>query len=104
MTDYRTNSIVNTEINRAESMGRLGQWSEMGLTQKQWRHTGADDACHICRGNQDLGLVPMDYVYSDSFGGTLGPPGHPGVCHCHIEFSEDELLERAGDLRVWSGE
>lgn len=104
MSDYRTNSIVNTEINRAESEGRLGQWQQMGLTRKQWRHTGADDACPICRGNQDLGLVPIDHVYQDSFSGTQTPPGHPGVCHCHIEFDEAELMGKADTLNVWTGE
>lgn len=104
MSEARANSIVNTEVAKAESMGRLGEWKAMGLSQKQWIHSGVDDACHICRGNQGLGLVPIDYLYPDVFGGALTPPGHPGVCHCHLAFSESELLEKADSLNVWMGD
>jgi hypothetical protein len=104
MSENRTNSIVNTEINRAESEGRLEQWREMGLTKKAWRHTGADEMCPICRANQDLGFVPMDYIFDDVFGGTLTPPAHPNQCHCHLAFDEAEMLGKADTLNVWTGE
>lgn len=104
MTPGRVESIVNTEINRTENEGRRRQWQSMGLTHKQWVHTGPDVACEICMGNEALGFVPMDYVYQDVFDGTQGPPGHPRVCHCHLEFDEGELMDRAGELKVWSGD
>lgn len=101
MTPARVESIVNTEINRAESEGRLGQWREMGLTRKFWRTFG--NACDICRGNEAKGFVEMSFVYDDVFDGTLTPPGHPNVCRCNIEFDEQELMSKAGELRVWTG-
>jgi 2'-5' RNA ligase len=102
MTPERVESIVNTEINRAESEGRLGQWSEMGLTRKRWQ-TDANP-CDICRRNEAQGFVEMSHVYEDVFDGTLTPPGHPRVCRCHLEFDEDELMSRAGELKVWGGD
>lgn len=104
LTDSRLASIVNTEVNRAESEGRLKQWGEMGLTRKQWIHTGPDSPCpEFCGPNQALGLVPMDHVFDDAFGGTQTPPGHPGECHCHLAFDEGELISKAGTLKVWDG-
>jgi hypothetical protein len=107
MTENRVASIVNTEINKAESMGRLEQWTEQGLTQKRWAHTGVfgpGDPCPICQANIDLGLVPMDFEFTDVFGATQTPPGHPGTCHCSLEFDEEELVSKADTLTIWTGE
>ena len=109
MTDARTNSIVNTEIARAETDGRVGQWQEMGLTRKRWVHTGGTgpgDPCPVCVANIDMGFVPIDHMYMSVFGDadTLGPPAHPQVDHCHIEFDENELIGKAGTLDVWTGD
>ena len=101
MTQDRVESIVNTEINRAESEGRLGQWSEMGLTRKAWRTFG--DACPICKGNEAEGFVKMSHVYADVFDGTLTPPAHPQVCRCDLMFDEQELMDKADSLEVWTG-
>lgn len=98
----RIESIVNTEINRAESMGRLEQWSKMGLTRKGWQTFGA--ACDICKRNEGLGLVEMSYVYEDVFDGTLTPPAHPQICRCNLKFDEQELISKAGELKPWNGE
>ena len=105
LTDNRINSIANTEIARAETDGRLGQWSEIGLTKKRWNHTGPDTPCPVCQANIGLGFVPMDYMYDSVFGSadTPGPPAHPQVDHCHIEFDEDELMTAGPDLKVWDG-
>jgi hypothetical protein len=104
MSRERVESIVNTEINRAESEGRLNQWREMGLTKKMWKTAEFADVCPICRGNEAKGFVGMDYLFDDVFEGTLTPPGHPHMCRCHLEFSETELLEKSGSLRVWTGD
>lgn len=105
MTDSRVNSIANTEIARAETDGRLGQWAQMGLTKKRWNHTGPDTPCPICQGNINLGFVPMDYMYDSVFGDadTPGPPAHPQVDHCHIELDEEELMGRGDELQLWDG-
>lgn len=105
LTDKRITSIVNTEINRAETDGRVKQWQKIGLTKKQWTHSGSDIPCSVCQGNIDMGLVDIDYMYPNVFGEgqTYGPPGHPGVCHCAIFFDEKELIKKAGKLNVWNG-
>lgn len=106
MTAGRTNSIVNTEIAKAETDGRVIQFQQMGLTKKQWVHTGPDTPCRYCQGNIDLGMVPVDFLYETVFGPAeaLGPPAHPQVDHCHIEFDEAELIGKADTLQVWTGE
>lgn len=104
LTTQRLDSIVNTEINRAETSGRVKQWGEMGLTKKQWATDQAP--CDLCSANEALGYVPMDYLYNTVFGDNVadGPPGHPGECHCHVKFDEDELMGKADSLKVWTGD
>lgn len=106
MTDARITSIVNTEIAAAETKGRVGQWTHMGLTRKAWNHTGEWDICAVCLANLERGFVSIEFMYDSVFGeGTItGPPAHPTVCHCHVEFDEKELMAKAGELNVWMGE
>jgi predicted RNA-binding Zn-ribbon protein involved in translation (DUF1610 family) len=109
MGEYRTNSIVNTEIAKAETEGRVEQWQQMGLTKKRWVHTGstgADCPCPVCSTNIEYGFVDIDYLFDSVFGDASieGPPAHPTVCHCHIEFDERELVGNADNLNVWMGE
>ena len=106
MARARTNSIVNTEVAKAETEGRVEQWEQQGLTRKQWIHTGLDNPCRFCQANIDAGFVPMDHLYETVFGpaDTLGPPAHPQVDHCHIGFDENELIANAGELTPWTGE
>ena len=109
MTDKRINSIVNTEITRAETEGRVGQWQQMGLTRKSWVHTGAtgaEDPCPVCVANIERGFVPIDFMYDSVFGVSdiLGPPAHPQTEHCNIVFDENELMGKAGELNVWTGD
>lgn len=105
MTRVRTNSIVNTEVAKAETDGRVEQWSQQGLTRKQWLHTGPDTPCRFCQANIDLGFVAMDFLYETVFGPaeTQGPPAHPQVDHCHLAFDENELIANAGELTPWTG-
>lgn len=105
LTPSRIESIVNTEINRAESEGRLKQWSEQGLTKKRFAHTGTDIPCKFCQAAIDEGEVGIDFGYLNVFGERVqSPPLHPTVDHCHVEFSEEELIAKAGELNVWTGE
>jgi hypothetical protein len=108
MLESRIDSIVNTEINRAETNGRVGQWIKMGLKEKAWEHTGPDTPCPVCTANISLGFVPITFKYDSVFGAndTLGPPGHPRTCHCHLAFSEDEIMNNWSVMenRVWGGE
>ena len=118
MSKRRTESIVETEVNRAENMGRLGQLVRSGLTQKAWVHrgkTGVTEAgnvhpCPICEANEKLGYVPVDFQYETVFTKRTGeksptPPAHPNVCHCEIEFDDTELLSKlaSGDYMPWLG-
>jgi len=106
LSSKRIESIVNTEINRAESEGRLAQWKKQGLTKKAWKHTGSDVPCKVCMSNIEQGLVPMDHKFNSVFGEAtiLSSPGHPNTCHCHMEFDEVELIAKAGELDVWNGD
>ena len=108
MTRARSESIVNTEINRAENQGKLGQIIKSGLRSKKWAHLGDRGVtkkgnphpCPVCLANEDLGFVPSDHVYKtvfktggvDGSGGEYTPPAHPNVCHCTIFFDESELV------------
>jgi hypothetical protein len=118
MSKRRTQSIVETEVNRAENMGRLGQLTRSGLTQKVWVHRGKEGVseagnvhpCPICKANEELGFVPMDYQYETVFTKRTGersptPPAHPEVCHCEIDFNSEELLSKlsTGDYMPWLG-
>jgi hypothetical protein len=113
MTEARTNSIVNTEIARAECAGRLEQFQKSGLKQKAWVHRGSRGVtaagnihpCDICAGNEDLGFVTMDYLFDTVFEPAPAPPAHPNVCHCDLIFNEQELLEKVGtgDYKPWNG-
>lgn len=115
MTEYRTDSIVNTEINRVYNEAKLEQMKRSSLTKKFWKHLGkrgTTDAgnkhpCPICLGNERLGEVPIDYVYKTVFEeGAQTPPGHPGVCHCAVRFVEKELFKLAeeGEFTPWAGD
>lgn len=89
----RALSIVNTEINWAETQGTLRQHGEVGLTTKRWIAIPGI-ACDICQGNMDEGVVPADFIYEDVFdSGCTGPPAHPNICHCYITFDRQELLD-----------
>jgi len=105
LSEARIKSIVNTEINKSETNGRIQQWDKQGLTQKAWVHTGPDTPCKVCTANIQMGLVDIGFMYPSVFGDadTPGPPGHPNTCHCHIQFNEDELISKAGELNAWDG-
>jgi hypothetical protein len=106
LSEKRIMSIVNTEINRAESEGRLEQWTKQNLTRKQWTHSGSDTPCPVCISNIEQGLVPMAHKFNSVFGEKTvqTPPGHPGVCHCAIFMDEAELIAKAGELDIWNGD
>lgn len=102
----RVKSIVNTEIAMAETEGRRGQWKNIGLTKKGWKHTGSDTPCPICQANIDMGMIGIDEEFESVFGSTQGPPAHPQVDHCHLIFDEKELIDLAGNsdnFKLWDG-
>ena len=121
MSEYRANSIVNTEIARAENTGRLSQLKKSGFTLKVWKHygdrgttpKGNQHPCPICTGNENMGVVSIDFAYPTVFksggvdgqGGEQTPPGHPGVCHCSVDFDRSELFELVSDgkYQPWVG-
>lgn len=115
MSEYRTNSIVNTEINRVENEAKLEQMTRQGLKTKAWRHLGErgvteagnQHPCPICLANEELGFVKIGHVYKTVFEeGAQTPPGHPGECHCAIRFDEKELFDivGAGQFTPWTGD
>lgn len=115
MSKYRTNSIVNTEINRAENAGKLEQMKRSGFKTKSWVHLGPRGVsdkgnahpCPVCAGNEEMGFVDIDFNYPTVFKeGSQIPPGHPGVCHCSIQFDEQELSDvvSRGKYTPWLGD
>ena len=121
MTEYRAKSIVHTEIKRAENTGILDQIMRLGLETKTWKHMGARGVtdkgnvhpCPICEGNEKLGPVGVGYIYPtvfksggfDGSGGELGPPGHPGECHCRLGHATNEILSKlaSGEFAPYTG-
>lgn len=113
MSRNRSESIVNTEINRAENYGVWLQMKNSDLSVKRWMHLGERGVtkkgnphpCPVCEGNEKLGFVPMDYMFKTVFksggddgeGGQLGPPGHPQVCHCTLGYERDEVIEKLSE-------
>lgn len=121
MSEARANSIVNTEINRAENQGKWGQMLRSGFATKRWVHLGERGVteagnvhpCPVCSANEELSWVPIDFAFRTVFkdggvdgkGGEQTPPAHPNVCHCTIYFPEKELftLVESGDYYPWTG-
>ena len=110
MSRNRSESIVNTEVNRAENLGVWLQMKNSGLTVKRWVHLGERGVtkkgnphpCPVCEGNENMGYVDMDFMFptvfksggDDGEGGQLGPPAHPQVCHCTLSYERDEMIDK----------
>lgn len=75
----RTLSIVNTEINWAESRAALDEQRHLGLDKKRWVSIPGLH-CEICASNSAAGSVDAKYEYQSVFGPTQSTPAHPGVC------------------------
>jgi len=86
----RALSIVNTEINWAQTQAALKQQRAMGLTKRRWRVVAAV-ACDICKRNAAMGAIGPTKHFDSVFGPCDGPPAHPQVCHCWITYDKKEL-------------
>lgn len=98
----RSLSIVNTEINWAESHAALQEQEELGLTKKRWESIPGI-RCPICEANTKQGAVKVSFDYQSVFGTTKAPPAHPSVCHCYITFDKSELKKLGNDVGFWFG-
>lgn len=98
----RIRSIVTTELNRADTFGRLKQMKEIGLKLKKWL-TRIEDVCNLCLANEAFGSVKLTFQYDDVFGKTLGPPGHPRTCHCSLGADIGELETFDTQPDYWTG-
>ena len=98
----RALSIVNTEINWAESEAALQQQKKLGLTKKRWISIPAI-RCPMCEANSADGLVDNKHRFRSVFGSCSAPPAHPGVCHCRITFSKTELKTLGESPSYWLG-
>ena len=98
----RTLSIVNTEINWAESHAALDQQRKLGLKKKRWISIPGI-RCPLCEQNSSVGAVKNNYRFKSVFGPTLAPPGHPGICHCYLTFEKDELKALGDSPSYWLG-
>lgn len=98
----RTLSIVNTEINWAESQAAMDEQSKTGLKKKLWESIPGI-RCEICERNTLKGAIPVEDSYESVFGDTDAPPAHPQVCHCFITFDRQELKGLGDDPSYWWG-
>lgn len=101
LSQRRIRSIVNTELNRVDTMGRLEQMKQMGMRLKRWITRGVG-VCPLCIRNESQGSVPLDFEFESVFGATQGPPGHPDTCHCSIGADAEEL-NNMGMIAYWTG-
>jgi hypothetical protein len=99
----RSMSIVNTEINWAESHAALDEQVKMGLSKKLWESIPGI-RCELCERNTMRGPIPVKDSFESVFGSTDAPPGHPGVCHCYITFDRSELKGLGDDPSYWWGD
>jgi len=93
LSDRRIRSIVNTELNWADSRATFDQMVAIGLMTKGWDNRPFGDVCAICVANNALGFVPLDHEYQTVFGEetTLHPPAHPETCRCYLSSNPKEL-------------
>ncbi len=80
MTDRRADLIAQTELNDAYSQGQLQFARDTGGEGKSWDPEG--EACEICMGNVEDGIIPLDEDFSS---GDDAPTAHPG-CDCSLEI------------------
>lgn len=109
LSETRIRSIVNTELNWADSRASFDMMVAAGLRTKGWRTRGYD-VCDICLANEAKGFVDLDYEYDTVFkaGGatetTLHPPAHPMTCHCYLTSNPEELGQFFdGGAKYWTG-
>jgi hypothetical protein len=99
----RALSIVNTEINWAQTQAAIAQNLSVGLTKRRW-HALVAEACDICLDNMDRGAIGPDESFESVWGDCDGPPAHPNVCHCWVTFDPAELREIAGAPTYYTGQ
>ena len=78
-SDYRAMRLARTETINAYA-GDLEGYKQSGVViGKEW--IGDPDACEICQGNEDDGVIALDDVFSS---GDDAPTAHPN-CECAIQ-------------------
>lgn len=106
LSESRIRSIVNTELNWADSRATLDQMTAVGLKTKGWITRGYD-VCDICTQNEEQGFVPLDFEYETVFDGetTQHPPAHPMTCHCNLQSNPKEFEDFLKDGgHYWNGD
>lgn len=82
--------IARTESTNAENQGTLEGWKQSGVVEgKAWAPDA--NACEICMGNADDGVIALDDSFSS---GDDAPGAHPN-CECTLEAEIAELAEAA---------
>lgn len=85
----RASLIARTESSRAIHAADFAVNSESGVVEgKEW--LASDDACPICLGFAEQGIIPLDQDFADNGDGPYDKipyaPGHPG-CFCDTLYS-----------------
>lgn len=82
----RATTIAQTESVNAFSAGRMDVGRQIGADRKKWRTAGDKKVSAICRQNESLGVVPIDYKYKDFQGNDIdSPAAHPN-CRSGIQI------------------
>ena len=82
----RATTIAQTESVNAFSAGRMDVGRQIGADRKKWRTAGDKKVSAICRNNEALGVVPIDYKYKDFQGNDIDrPAAHPN-CRSGIQL------------------
>jgi hypothetical protein len=108
MTPERIKSIAHYETRHALNWAWQETLARSGLTRKAWAWMGPErrdgSPCTICQENEALGFVPMSFMFKTVFEDSPHPPAHPHICYCTLMFDRDELVAKANQIHIWTGE
>lgn len=87
----RIRIIADAENLKVYNSAVLKQYEKVGIQKKALLHLGTDDSCELCKENENLGFVTLDYEYNTKFGTKSKiPPLHPNCNHV-LTFSKTNL-------------
>lgn len=84
-SESRAKTVARTEIARAQSMGTLDVWKNMGFVKTvRWDLSADHEDQDLCDLNHDHGPVPLGQAFPS---GDIAPPQHPN-CRCSLVAAE----------------
>lgn len=89
----RADIIARTEVQRAMSDAAVQAYRDLGVSYKHLL-LAPDDACTVCKGAEDDGVIPLDAPFST---GDVAPPFHPD-CRCAIAPAGVDVMPPQGHM------